>query len=239
MEIDHEYLKYLIPLAGVFLGWILSQFSGVINTAKESRQHRSSALPAMIDLYFQQYRIDQILKFFNLRLGDSLKKLHEIFEKNDVPKEKRLELLSLAIANFEKSRQGNLDLPEKNKEYLFRALDAATSSLSKVDPISSYRLSRLIAEFILLIEIKFPANEINSEKYLSTWENLLHTFRNDVGALKKLILKVSIGIGWVTFLRIWWLLRNEEKLLGQPPVDALEDLLQTLKPNKAMPATSS
>lgn len=235
MELD---FKYLIPLAGVLLGWILSQFSGAINTAKELRQYRSSALPPMLDLYFQQYRIDQILKFFNLRLGDSMEKLHKIYEKHDIPKEKRLEIFSLLVEKFEQTRQGNLDLPEKNKEYLFRALDTATLSLSKADPVSAYRLSRLLAEFILLLEIKFPSNEINSEKYLSTWGYLLQTFRNDMGDLRKLILKVSLGIGLVTFLRIWWLLRSEEKLLEQPPEGVLEDLVQTLKPNQEMHAKS-
>jgi hypothetical protein len=40
-------------------------------------------------------------------------------------------------------------------------------------------------------------------------------------------------------LRIWWLLRSEEKLLEQPPDDVLEDLVQTLKPNQTMHATSA
>ncbi len=218
---------------------MLGQLSGAINAAKDARQCRSIALPSMLDLYFQQYRIDQILKFFNNRLNENLKRLHEIIESNDAFKEKKFEFLSLLMKGFEQSRQGNLDLPEKNKEYLFRALDAAVLSLSKADPVSAYKLSRLVAEFILLIEIKFPVDELNSAKYLATWGNLLETFRDDIAALRKLILKIAFGVGWGAFFRIWWLLRSEEKLLNRPPGDVLEDLLQTLKPKPPMPAKSS
>ncbi|TOE33410.1 hypothetical protein CGJ45_24825, partial [Vibrio parahaemolyticus] len=72
-----EYLKIIIPLIAVVLGWLLSQLSGLFAIGREEKQFRSSALPAMLDLYFQKNRIDHVLAFFNGKLGDSMEKLHE------------------------------------------------------------------------------------------------------------------------------------------------------------------
>ncbi|MDN4721190.1 hypothetical protein QYZ46_06515 [Vibrio parahaemolyticus] len=49
-----EYLKIIIPLIAVVLGWLLSQLSGLFAIGREEKQFRSSALPAMLDLYFQK-----------------------------------------------------------------------------------------------------------------------------------------------------------------------------------------
>jgi hypothetical protein len=228
---DVEF-KYLAPIIGVALGWLLSQLAGLFNLAREDRRIRSSTLPAMIDLYFQQKRIDHVLTYFNLKLGDSMEQLIKIFEENKADKESRASILDKLIQAFEKTRQGNLDLPDKNKESLEKSIEHAVKELSKVDAVSAYKLTRLYNEFILLIEIKFPAEEINSSAYLNTWSGLLSTYRTDLGNLRSLVFKVSRGIGLIEWLKVWMLIREEEKLLESTPTDVMDDVLKVLKPNK-------
>lgn len=228
---DVEF-KYLAPIIGVALGWFLSQLAGLFNLAREDRRIRSSTLPAMIDLYFQQKRIDHVLTYFNLKLGDSMEQLIKIFEKSKADKESRASILDELIQAFEKTRQGNLDLPVKNKKTLEKSIEHAVKELSKVDAVSAYKLTRLYNEFILLIEIKFPAEEINSSAYLNTWSGLLSIYRTDLGNLRRLVFKVSRGIGLIEWLKVWMLIREEEKLLESTPTDVMDDVLKVLKPNK-------
>lgn len=166
-------LKYIVPIAGVVLGWLLSQLAGVFTSAREDRRSRAASLPAMIDLYFQQYRINKILEYFNFRLGDTLEQWCEATNFNEVEKGRREELLTQLMASFEVTRQGNIDLPEKQKESLFKSLSAAVESLSKVAPASAYRLSRLSSEFMLFQEIKFSVRNLDPMNYLETHGNIL------------------------------------------------------------------
>jgi hypothetical protein len=230
MEVE---FKYIVPIIGVALGWLLSQLAGLFTFAREDRRIRSSSLPAMLDLYFQQKRIDHVLTYFNVKLGDSIEQLHTIFEKHDADKESRLALLEELITAFEKTRQGNLDLPEKNKENLESSIDHAIKELSKVDAVSSYRLTRLYNEFILLIEIKFPDEDLNSPSYLKTWSELLSIYRADLESLRNLVLKTARGVGVIGWYKVWSLIREEEKQLESTPKDTLDSVLTTLKPNKS------
>lgn len=226
-------LQTFIPVAAVIIGWMLAQLSGSFAVARESKRLRASSLPPMLDLYFQQYRINKVLLYFNNRLTKSIDQLHEIYVRDEVPKEKRIEFANLLLGRFERTRQGNLDLPEKNKDQIIRSVESAIVSLSKVDPVGGYKLSRLLAEFFLLIEIKFPSEEVSSEKYLNTWGRLLETFRGDIHSLKTLIYRVALGNGILCFLRVWYLIRQEEACLSAPSDEILDDLIKTLKPNQS------
>ncbi|MGU3843737.1 hypothetical protein ACVZHT_19255, partial [Vibrio diabolicus] len=161
-----EYFKIIIPLIAVFLGWLLSQLSGLFAIGREEKQFRSSAIPAMLDLYFQKNRIDHVLDFFNGKLGDSMEKLHEIFKKHDADLDSRRKLIDELMSKFESTRQSNLDLPEKNKISLDKSIERSINELSKVDAVSAYKLERIYNEFILLMEIRFPEEELDANYYL-------------------------------------------------------------------------
>ena len=222
-------LSLLMPLIGVALGWVLSQFSSGSAATREDRRLRRSALPPMLELYFQQYRIDKILVFFNLRLGGALEQMVSIFERDEVSREKGFEHMQKLLGGFEKTRQGTLDLPEKNKESMFRSLDHAAQVLSKVDPVGSYRLSRLSNEFVLLIEIKFPNDNLSPKEYMDTWAGLLETFRNDIDDLRRLIHRTAFRVSLIEFIRVLLLLRKEERAVSDPPVDLLESVQNVIR----------
>ncbi|WP_219584119.1 hypothetical protein, partial [Vibrio parahaemolyticus] len=221
-----EYLKIIIPLIAVVLGWLLGQLSGLFAIGREEKQFRSSALPAMLDLYFQKNRIDHVLAFFNGKLGDSMEKLHEIFEKHGADLDSRRRLIDELMSKFESSRQVNLDLPEKNKISLDKSVERSIIELSKVDAVSAYKLDRIYNEFILLMEIRFPEKEIDATYYLDVWSELLGVFRQDLRTLRKLILKVARSISFCDYIKVLMLLRAEEKLLKSVPKESLESILK-------------
>jgi hypothetical protein len=222
----------LVPLIGVILGWALSQLSSGAAARREDKRLRRSALPPMLELYFQQYRIDQVLMFFNLRLGKSLTKMVNIFERERVSYEESAKVLALLFGKFERGRQQNLDLPEKNKESMFRSLDRATQALAKVDPVGAYRLSRLSNEFVLLLEIKFPQENLSSKEYMDTWTGILSSYRHDIEALRRLITRTAFTIGLVDFVRVLLLLRKEERAFSNPSSDLLESALNIVRKTK-------
>lgn len=226
-------IKYIVPVLGVVLGWLLSQLSGAFLLAREDRRLRSSAIPPMMDLYFQQYRIDKILEFFNLKLGDSLEQLHQLAEAGKIPKQHRETIFNQLFTAFEKTRQVNVDLPSKNKETLFSSIEKAVDSLSKVDAISAYKLSRLSNEFALMLEIKFPEEQLNPKHYLEVHGNLLSIFRSDIINLRSLILKNAFKVGIVELIKIYLLLKSEEKQLNDTPKDVIEEVIKSTKTNKS------
>lgn len=225
-----EY-QYLIPIVGVVLGWFLSQLTGIFSLAREDRRFRSAALPAMIDLYFQQYRINKILEFYNLRLGDALKELCNTAETAKKSSKLHDEVLLKLISSFEVNRQQIIDLPKEQKETLFKSLSVATDSLSKVAPALAYRLSRLSSEFLLFQAIKFPEMNLEPRNYLETHGNLLGIFRADLKELRHLIIRTALGIGVLQLIEILLLVVRQEKELSNYSKEVIETLLQSIKPN--------
>lgn len=217
-------ISVLTPILGVAVGWILSQISSSATARREDKRIRRSAIPAMVELYFQQYRINSILNYFNKKLSESIRGLVEIFDENNVPPHQQKEYMQKLFSGFESTRQGNLDLPTKNKENIFSSIDDATKNLSKVDPLKAYRLSRLANEFNLLMEIKLPKENLSTKEYLDTWSALLATFHDDIQSLRKLILRTSFNVGFLEFANFLLLIRQEEKNLASPPVETLESL---------------
>jgi hypothetical protein len=227
-----EY-QYLIPIVGVVLGWFLSQLTGMFSLAREDRRCRSAALPAMVDLYFQQYRINKILEFYNLRLGDELKELCNATENNKQNKKLYDEVFLQLLSSFEVNRQRTIDLPQELKESLFKSLTVATDSLSKVAPALAYRLSRLSSEFSLFQVIKFPEMNLEPTKYFETYENLLGIFRADLQELRRLIIRTALGIGVFQLIEILLLVIKQEKELNNYSKEAIETLLKSIKSNLA------
>lgn len=112
-------------------------------------------------------------------------------------------------------------------------MEKAIDSLSKVDAASAYTLSRLSNEFALMLEIKFPENQLSPEHYLEVHVNLLSIFRTDIVSLRKLILKTALKVGVVEFFRIYYLLKSEEKLLNDTPKDVIKEVIKSTRPNKS------
>jgi hypothetical protein len=162
-----------------------------------------------------------------------LEQLCQLAEAGKIPKQDRETIFNQLFSAFEKTRQGNVDLPSKNKDTLFSSMEKAIDALSKVDAASAYKLSRLTNEFALMLEIKFPEDQLNPEHYLEVHGNLLSIFRTDIMSLRKLILKTAFKVGALEFLRIYFLLKSEEKLLNDTPKDVVEEVIKSTRPNKS------
>ena len=112
----------LIPALAVLIGWSLAQLSSFFGAAKASRELRSQALPPFIDLYFEQYRTDMILKAFNLDLGDRLGKIVDSSEFRSLEKKERMEIMESIFSTFEKTRQINAGLSDVTEKQFFDSL---------------------------------------------------------------------------------------------------------------------
>jgi hypothetical protein len=173
-----------------------------------------------------------VLEFYNYKLGDSLEELCNIQSERKINREESMKIFGALFQNFEKTRQGNLELPDKNKELLFKSLESAVVSLSKVDATSAYRLFRLTNEFALLLECKFPPDQLNPQSYLKTHGNMIAIFRDDLKALRKLILKVACQVSAVQYIKVLLLVREEEALVSTTPEDVIKDVCNCVVPNE-------
>jgi hypothetical protein len=183
--------EVLLALGGVLLGWFLSELAGAFRIAREERHLVRHALPPLLTLYFEQYRINEILSFFNRKMGDDFERF--VLEAEKDPKQKSTVGGAIAayLANFEDLRQHNVTMPQANRDSLIETLANATDGLAGVDPISAYQAKQLMSEFLLFQDIKMPASGSAPQIYVQFLGGVLSVFRNDITSLRKLILVVA------------------------------------------------
>jgi hypothetical protein len=207
---DIKELIPFLPLVGVAIGWFLNELAGTFRVAREERQGLKSALPPLLILYFEQYRINEILTFCNLRMGNDFEKNFHELKKNKADSVTIEKFLTDYMAQFEEMRKQNIALPEKNTENLSEDLSSALASLSKVAPVYAYRARKLFSEFTLFQELEMPSPSGRHSEYLQTFGLILAVFRSDMHHLKSLIKCIAFKAGLMQYVQIWWLLRKEE-----------------------------
>ncbi|MFZ5531604.1 MAG: hypothetical protein ACOY4U_11230 [Pseudomonadota bacterium] len=200
----------LISLVAVFLGWTLNELAGAFRIAREERQLVRSSIPALSQLYFEQYRINQILTFFNKKMGDDFETFYKAINSGDIKHESALAFISNYLSRHEESRRINISLPDINRSALLEAVKEAASALAKVDPVSAYEAKKLLSEFILFQESELPAASDNPQLYLQQWEMMLSVYRGDLSSLRNLILKTSCRASIFDYIQVRRLLKSEE-----------------------------
>lgn len=205
----------IFPLAAVALGWFLNELAGAFRVAREERQLVRSALPALVQLYFEQYRINDILSFFARKMGDDFEDFYKAVETGIEKKGSINEFFTQYLAQHEKMRRANIALPEVNRASLIQAMLESTSALARVDPVSAYRAKKLLSEFVLFQETELPSLSNNYQFYVKQWSLILEVYRTDLSNLRGLILRVALKVGVMEYLRVRNLLTLEEsELLG-------------------------
>jgi hypothetical protein len=200
----------LLSLAGVVVGWVLNELAGAFRIAREERQCLKASLPPLLQLYFEQFRINEILTFFNKKMGDDLEQIFtEVQRDNPDPEAIRM-LLSDYLSKFEELRKTNISLPKRNAESLSIRVGAMLESLSKVDPVAAFSAGKLFNEFNLFQEAEMPAFGENHAAYVNTLAVMLSVYRNDMNNLRSLILRVSRRAGIVQYFETRRLLKTEE-----------------------------
>ncbi len=200
----------LLPLFGVVVGWFLNEIAGAFRIAREERQCLKAALPPLLQFYFEQFRINEILIFFNTKMGDDFE---QIFFKlrNDNPGSETITMqVNDYLSKFDELRKTNISLPKRNAEDLTGRLEAMLESLSKVDPVSAFSAGKLFNEFTLFQEAELPAFDESHSAYINTFAVMLSVYRGDMNSLRSLILHISHQVGIVQYFETRRLLKAEE-----------------------------
>lgn len=200
----------LITLAAVALGWFLNELAGAFRIAREERQLSKGALPVLLHLYFEQFRINEILSFFNAKMGDDMESFHKAIESGAAHKESVGDFLAGYLAEHEEMWRTSVSLPEESRSSLIESAKQTTSSLAKVDPVSAYSARKLLSEFILFQKSELPKPDQDPQVYVNHLAMMLTVYRRDLSSLKKLILRVAWRSGIVEYFRIRKQLRDEE-----------------------------
>ncbi len=203
-------LVLLLPLAGVVVGWFLNELAGAFRIAREERQCLKTALPPLLQFYFEQFRINEILTFFNTKMGDDFEHFFAEVQKDNPGSETIKKLLNDYLSKFEELRKTNISLPKRNAEDLSVRVGAMLESLSKVDPVAAFSAGKLFNEFTLFQETEMPAFRENHAAYVKTLAVMLSVYRSDMNSLRSLILRISRRVGIVQYFQTRRLLKAEE-----------------------------
>ena len=224
--------KLLIPLLGVVLGWLLGQVSTLWGVSRENRRFVSASLPSLVSLYFEKYRVNEILKIYNLKVDSDLEIIHSAEKKGQLEKASNRLILENYMEIFEQTRRINVTLPDKTLEAVVSAVKDGIKDLSKADPASAYKASRILNEFLLFIEIQLPDKNVDPIRYMDNWGKILSVYREDLDALRKLIFWLSLKSGLVQAIRIHRLIKNEISHL-QLSVEKIYDFHSMFKPKES------
>ena len=200
----------IITLAAVAIGWFLNELSGTFRIAREEKQLLKAAIPVLIQLYFEQYRINEILSFLAQKMGDDFENLHKAVESTSEERESVGHFLKEYLVKHEEMRKINVALPKHNRESIIDGINQATIELSRVDPVSAYNAKKFLSEFILFQESELPVTNESFEYYLKHWEMMLLVFQKDLSALRELILDIAKKSGLVEYFRVRRLIADEE-----------------------------
>lgn len=207
-------LSSLMPVGAVIVGWFLNELAGAFRIAREERHCLRAALPPLLQLYFEQYRINEILSFFNTKMGEDLKQLLKEFKKDNPGPESIKQIIDDYMSQFEELRKVNVSLPKRNVENLSNRFGGMIEDLSKVDPIAAFTAGKLLNEFTLFQESEMPSFGESHNAYVSILEMMLSVYRADMESLSTLILRISRRVGVIQYFQTRRLLKAEEEGLS-------------------------
>ena len=173
--------KYTITFLGLFVGWLLSQLATFFNVSRENRRFISSSIPGLIALYFEKYRINVILKFYNEKMGEDFKLIHSAVADGILDRPSFIDLNEKYLEGFEKTRRVNVTLPNRTLESVITSANEGIKELAKVEPHAALKAIRILNEFLLFGEIELPEKDTNISAYLDNWEIILFVYRREIG----------------------------------------------------------
>lgn len=199
-----------LSIAGVFVGWFLSELSGAFRTAREERQCLNSAIPPLAQLYFEQYRINEILTSLNVQMGNDFEKKFTEAQQQRADASTVRAFLDAYISQYDDARKVTIAVPQRTADHLSDRFRPMLDSLSRVDPVSAYSAGKLYSEFILFRESELPPFKSDHSAYVNTIEVMLGVYRKDMQTLRALILAIACKVGIIQYFRVRSLIKNEE-----------------------------
>jgi hypothetical protein len=168
-------LKYLVPILGVLVGWILTSLTGFLKGMTDKQKILAKALTQLHFIYLEQNKL--------LRHFEYLKDMYGI------------------SPDYEKMRFRAMERYVLSNNNLKISLDIV-SELSTINPMKAMELKTLIEGYSFSQKMKFSEASTNSEIYLKLLSSFEVMFEIEHEALKKIILNLSFEYGIITWLKM-------------------------------------
>jgi hypothetical protein len=176
-ELYSTDLKYLIPLLGVLVGWLLTSLTGFLKGVTEKQKILSRALTQLHFLYLEQQKV--------LNHFEYLKDTYGINQEYEKMRHRAMERYVLNNDNFKIS----LDI---------------VSEVATVYPLTAMNLKGLIENYAFSQKMKLTASSLDSELYLKLLSMFEVGFELEHKHLRKIIFKLAFGHGFITWLQMKW-----------------------------------
>lgn len=159
-------LKYLIPLIGVLIGWLLTSFTGLLKGITEKQKILAKALTQLHFLYREQVKVLDHFEWLKDTYGIS--------------------------PEYEKMRLRAMERYVLNNDNLKISLDIA-SEVSAVYPLTAMNLKGLIENYAFSQKMHFFSSSQDEELYLKLLSMFEVAFELEHKQLRKIIFKLAFG----------------------------------------------
>jgi hypothetical protein len=176
-----ESLKYIGPLIGVFIGWLLSRKSDNDKLVREDKKKLKRTLRLLLDLRYEINLVRRDEDFINIYIEAVKTKFGEIGQLDPDQTKKIVDLLRKMID------EAGLTITKQTSKQTKENFEKAIDTLSEIDPILAYRLNgkQNIQEF-------FGEWEEISKKSLDEWVTDKDDVKNMIQHFKPKVLNDAI-----------------------------------------------
>ncbi len=179
-------LKYLIPLLGVLIGWLLTSLSGFLKGITEKQKILAKALTQLHFIYLEQVKV--------LNHFEWLKDTYGIGPE------------------YEKMRFRAMERYVLNNDNLKVSLDIA-NEVSAVYPLTAMNLKGLIENYAFSQKMQFSSSSHDRELYLKLLSMFEVAFELEHKLLRKIIFKLAFGHSITTWFQMKWKYYKMDKRL--------------------------
>jgi hypothetical protein len=182
-------LKYLIPLLGVLVGWILTSFGNYLKGLSDKQKILGKALMQLHFIYFEQEKVLSAFELLKDQVGVG--------------------------AEYEKKRLWAMERYVLNNDNLKASVDIA-NELATVYPLTALKLKALIENYSFSQKMKLTSSsKLGGELYLKLLSMFEVAFELEHKELRKIIFKIAFGHGIFTWLQIRWKYYKADKNINK------------------------
>ncbi len=170
-------LKYLIPLLGVLIGWLLTSLTGFLKSVSDKQKILGKTLMQLHFFYLEQIRVLHHFEYLKDNFG--------INQKYEAMRFRAMQRYVLDNNNFKTSIE-------------------TISELATVYPMTAMRLKLLVENFSFSQKMTFSASSSSPEIYVKLLSMFEVAFELEHSELKKIIFKVAWGHSFITWIQMKW-----------------------------------
>lgn|SRR4030066_116508 len=178
--------KYLAPLIGVALGWLLNELSTHFRTKGAEKRDLGKTIVTLLYLRHEIVRLGALLDMFKD---------------------------TYSTERYEKFRQLSYERYTLPENIASASLDSAIESVATVSPVLATRLKRAKEAYIFSRKVKLDHSSKNKDVYLQLLSSNEAITDLNLRDIEKVILRLSFRHGFLTWLQVRKIITdiNEER----------------------------